>query len=139
MTGQVAHAADVDGETRPAVLVRWIGRHDRIDDRIVPLHGAIAGMAFGRENFGRVMGLMRPAMMPLQVSGLPFAGWVFDTRGDYTLAFQVFLGLYVAAALCTWALRLPDRDDPARVRSVAETEEAARPAPQDSRGEGRHE
>lgn len=102
---------------------------------IVPLHGAIAGMAFGRENFGRVMGLMRPAMMPLQVSGLPFAGWVFDTRGDYTLAFQVFLGLYVAAALCTWALRLPDRDDPARVRSVAETRGAAGP-PSDERERG---
>lgn len=89
---------------------------------IVPLHGAIAGIAFGRENFGRVMGLMRPAMMPLQVSGLPFAGWIFDTRGDYTLAFQIFLGLYVASALCTWALRLPAADDPARVRSVAEKE-----------------
>ncbi len=96
---------------------------------IVPLHGAIAGIAFGRENFGRVMGLMRPAMMPLQVSGLPFAGWIFDTRGDYTLAFQVFLGFYVASALCTWALRLPPPDDRARVRSVAEEEAEAGAGP----------
>ena len=93
---------------------------------IVPLHGAIAGIAFGRENFGRVMGLMRPAMMPLQVAGLPFAGWIFDTRGDYTLAFQIFLGLYLASALCTWALRLPALDDDSRVRSLAEAEAAAR-------------
>lgn len=77
---------------------------------VVPLHGAIAGIAFGRENFGKVMGLMRPAMMPLQVSGLPFAGWIFDTTGTYDLAFRIFLGLYVASAVCAWLLRLPDRD-----------------------------
>lgn len=87
---------------------------------VVPLHGAIAGIAFGRENFGKVMGLMRPAMMPLQVAGLPFAGWIFDVYGDYRLAFQLFLGLYVLAALCAWAMRLPDRDAPEAVRSLGE-------------------
>ncbi len=87
---------------------------------VVPLHGAIAGIAFGRENFGKVMGLMRPAMMPLQVAGLPFAGWIFDVYGDYRLAFQLFLGLYVLAALCAWAMRLPDRNAPEAVRSLGE-------------------
>lgn len=76
---------------------------------IVPLHGAIAGLAFGRQNFGKVMGLMRPAMMPLQIAGLPFAGWAFDHFGRYDLAFQVFLGLYVLSALCASALRLERR------------------------------
>jgi MFS family permease len=92
---------------------------------IVPLHGAIAGIAFGREDFGKVMGLMRPAMMPLQVAGLPFAGWIFDTMGDYRLAFEIFLGLYVLAAICAWALRLPSRDDPSRVRPVSDEAPAA--------------
>ena len=73
---------------------------------IVPLHGAIAGQVFGRENFGKVMGLMRPAMMPLQIAGLPFAGWVFDRFGAYDLAFQVFLVLYGLSALCASALRI---------------------------------
>ncbi|MEE3108782.1 MAG: MFS transporter, partial [Pseudomonadota bacterium] len=73
---------------------------------IVPLHGAIAGQVFGRENFGKVMGLMRPAMMPLQITGLPFAGWVFDRFGAYDLAFQVFLVLYGVSALCASALRI---------------------------------
>ncbi|HSG90770.1 MAG TPA: MFS transporter [Pseudomonadales bacterium] len=86
---------------------------------VVPLHGAIAGIAFGRENFGKVMGLMRPAMMPLQVTGLPFAGWVFDTYGNYDMAFQLFLGLYVLSAVCIWGLRLPSRDDPDRIRPLA--------------------
>ncbi len=76
---------------------------------IVPLHGAIAGLAFGRQNFGKVMGLMRPAMMPLQIAGLPFAGWAFDHFGRYDLAFKVFLGLYVLSALCASALRLERR------------------------------
>jgi MFS family permease len=92
---------------------------------VVPLHGAIAGIAFGRENFGKVMGLMRPAMMPLQVAGLPFAGWVFDSFGDYRLAFQIFLGLYVLSALCAWGMRLPDRSAPASLRSLAEADQGA--------------
>ena len=83
---------------------------------IVPLHGAIAGLAFGRENFGRVMGLMRPAMMPLQVSGLPFSAWVFDTTGSYVPAFVLFMALYLLAALCTLQLRLPSSE---AVRSLA--------------------
>lgn len=96
---------------------------------VVPLHGAIAGIAFGRENFGKVMGLMRPAMMPLQVAGVPFAGWVFDTYGDYRLAFQVFLGLYLLSAICTWFLRLPSRDDPDAIRPVSEAKGASDAAP----------
>jgi len=74
---------------------------------IVPLHGAVAGIAFGREAFGKSMGLMRPAMMPLQVLGPPFAGWIFDVTGSYDFAFQSFLLLYALSALCAWALRLP--------------------------------
>ena len=88
---------------------------------VVPLHGAIAGIAFGRENFGKVMGLMRPAMMPLQVAGLPFAGWVFDVRGDYQLAFQLFLVLYLMAACFIWALRLPALDAPERIRPLGQS------------------
>lgn len=92
---------------------------------VVPLHGAIAGIAFGRENFGKVMGLMRPAMMPLQVIGLPFAGWVFDRYGSYDPAFELFLVLYLLSALCIWSLRLPARDDPAAVQPVSAGEGGA--------------
>ena len=66
---------------------------------IVPIHGSLVSAIFGQAGFGFVMGLMRPAMMPLMVTGIPFAGWVFDTYGSYDMAFKVFLVLYLIAAV----------------------------------------
>lgn len=66
---------------------------------IVPIHGSIVSALFGQAGFGYIMGLMRPAMMPIMVTGIPFAGWIFDTTGQYDLAFEVFLGLYLIAAV----------------------------------------
>jgi MFS family permease len=65
---------------------------------IVPLQGALVARHFGIESFGRALGLMRPAMLPLQVIGVPFAGWMFDATGRYDGAFQVLLAVYVLAA-----------------------------------------
>ena len=66
---------------------------------MVPIHGAMVSSLFGQARFGFIMGLMRPAMMPLQIAGIPFAGWVFDSYGSYDLAFEVFLILYLVAAI----------------------------------------
>lgn len=74
---------------------------------VVPLHGAIVGKTFGRERFGAVLGLMRPAMFPVQILGVPFAGWVYDTTGSYVQAFQVLLGLYLLAAVAVSLYRAP--------------------------------
>ncbi|MGH1470789.1 MAG: MFS transporter [Cellvibrionaceae bacterium] len=68
---------------------------------VVPLHAAVVGSLFGRRGFGKVMGLMRPMMLPLQVLGLPLAGWVYDTNGSYNLAFYSFLFLLIVSALTT--------------------------------------
>jgi MFS family permease len=76
---------------------------------VVPMHGAIVGKTFGRERFGAVLGLMRPAMFPIQILGVPFAGWVFDTTGSYALAFQVLLGLYLVAGVAITFYRAPER------------------------------
>ena len=75
---------------------------------VVPLHGTIVGKTFGRERFGAVLGLMRPAMFPVQILGVPFAGWVFDMTGSYNLAFQVLLCLYGIAALVIGTYRAPE-------------------------------
>ncbi len=74
---------------------------------VVPMHGIVVGRTFGRERFGAVLGLMRPAMFPVQIVGVPFAGWIFDTTGSYALAFQVFLGLYVLTAVILATYRPP--------------------------------
>lgn len=74
---------------------------------IVPLHGTIVGRTFGSERFGAVLGLMRPAMFPVQILGVPFAGWVYDTTGSYVQAFQVLFVLYALAALAITFYRPP--------------------------------
>jgi MFS family permease len=74
---------------------------------VVPMHGAVVGKTFGRDRFGAVLGLMRPAMFPIQILGVPFAGWIFDVTGSYDMAFQVFLALYFLAALAVSFYRQP--------------------------------
>jgi MFS family permease len=74
---------------------------------IVPLQGALIGRVFGSDRFGRALGLMRPAMFPIHMVGVPLAGWVFDVTGSYQPAFQAFLVLYVLAAIVIVFFREP--------------------------------
>ena len=81
---------------------------------VVPMHGIIIGKTFGRERFGAVLGAMRPAMFPVQILGVPFAGWVYDTTGSYRQAFEVLLVLYVLAAIAIAFYRAPEGKDDTR-------------------------
>ncbi|HUP24118.1 MAG TPA: MFS transporter [Thermoanaerobaculia bacterium] len=74
---------------------------------LVPLWGAMIGAAFGRLAFSRVMGAMSPFILPLQVAGVPYAGWVFDTTGHYAPAFRVFAGVYALSIAALLFLPLP--------------------------------
>jgi MFS family permease len=76
---------------------------------VVPMQGAVVGTAFGRENFGRVLGAMRPPMAVIHLLGVPFAGWVFDVTGSYKPAFLTFLGLYVVTAIVVLGIRVETR------------------------------
>lgn len=77
---------------------------------VVPLQSTIVGKVFGRAKFGKALGLMRPAMFPIQIIGVPLAGWVFDTTGHYTPAFITFVVLYCIAAIVVSTFRQPERD-----------------------------
>jgi MFS family permease len=74
----------------------------------VPLWGALIGAGFGRQAFGRVMGLMTPVMVPVQILGIPYAGWIYDRTGSYDIAFVSFLGVYALAGGVLLFLRMPD-------------------------------
>jgi MFS family permease len=75
---------------------------------MIPLWGATIGAGFGRRAFGRVMGLMTPAMVPIHIFGIPYAGWIYDRTGSYEVAFITFLGAYALAMAVTLFLRLPE-------------------------------
>ena len=77
---------------------------------MMPLWGTLIGACFGRRSFGRVMGLMSPMLLPIQILGVPFAGYVFDRFGSYDLAFTVFISMYVSAMLILTLLRLPEQE-----------------------------
>ena len=66
---------------------------------LVPLWGALVGSVYPRRAFGRVMGLMSPVMLPLQATGVPLAGWIFDRWGSYLPAFRLFVALYLLSML----------------------------------------
>lgn len=77
---------------------------------IIPLWGSLIGEAFGRENFANIMGMMTPCTLPIRLSGLLIAGYIFDRTGSYTLAFQIFLGVYACAAVALLFLHKEDVD-----------------------------
>ncbi len=95
----------------------------------MPLWGTLIGACFGRRSFGRVMGLMSPMLLPIQILGVPFAGYVFDRYGTYDLALTVFLSMYASAMLILALLRVPD-EEPTGLTSIpgAVGAPAARPA-----------
>lgn len=73
----------------------------------LPLWGALIADCFGREAFGRVMGLMGPLMLPLNVTALQLAPWSYDVTGSYELAWLLFLGWLALAAGALGLVRLP--------------------------------
>lgn len=77
---------------------------------LVPLWGSMIGAVFGRRAFGRVMGLMSPMILPLQVSGVPFAGWVYDTTGRYQPAFVLYVVMYALSMVLVTLMRLPEHE-----------------------------
>jgi MFS family permease len=75
---------------------------------VIPLHGSVAGAAFGRLSFGKVAGLLRPFQVPITALGVPLAGWIYDATGSYAVAFRIFAAVYVVAAMIVGGLRLGD-------------------------------
>lgn len=56
----------------------------------IPLRPALQADYFGTRNFGTIMGLMSAISMTSGLFSPVLAGWLFDTMGSYSLAWQLF-------------------------------------------------
>ena len=74
-----------------------------------PLVVAIRADYFGTAAFGKILGLSAVPMNLLSLASAPFAGWMRDTQGDYTLAFLILTGMNMAGAVCFLFARRPAR------------------------------
>ena len=74
---------------------------------VVPLQGAVTGRVFGRLAFGKLMGLMQPVRVPLNLIGVPLAAALRDSTGSFQAAFWIFVGFYGVSAALIALLRVP--------------------------------
>ncbi|MDZ7782207.1 MAG: MFS transporter [Halioglobus sp.] len=73
---------------------------------MLPVWGALLAKLFGSDNYGRVMGLMNPFIMPMTVIGSPLAGHIQDVTGSYRIAFIVFIAALLVAICMLPAIRM---------------------------------
>lgn len=62
---------------------------------------------FGRESFGKLLGIIMGAASLGGIIGPPLAGWVFDTRRTYLPVWWVFAAMSGLALLLVWRIRPP--------------------------------
>jgi sugar phosphate permease len=84
-----------------AVLLVVCGLAGFASGGTLPLWAALIGERFGAASFGSVMGLMNPVNMIASLVAIGFIGRTFDVTGSYDLAFTIFLGVAVVAAVMT--------------------------------------
>ncbi|MEZ4332145.1 MAG: MFS transporter [Myxococcota bacterium] len=66
---------------------------------ITPLWAVLTGAVYGRDAFGRAMGLTNMLMVPFSVAGAPIAAHVFDRTGSYRAGFAGFLVCFVLGSI----------------------------------------
>lgn len=74
---------------------------------IMPVWSATMATIFGQINYGRVMGLMGPALLPFNLLLPPVTGFIFDVNESYKLAFLLFITLAILAMLALPFIKIP--------------------------------
>ncbi|HJN87852.1 MAG: MFS transporter [Dehalococcoidia bacterium] len=85
--------------------IGWGGRN--------PLLIGIRGEYFGRESFGKILGFSTVPMNILMLASAPFAGYIRDTTGTYTMAFLILGGLNFLGGILFFMAKKPARRSPA--------------------------
>lgn len=86
----------------PFLIVYYIGM-----GASMILMSIIGGRYFGRKAFGSIRGSSAIAAMPLGMLGPIYAGWVFDTTGNYIVALTMFAAVLALAAVLMFLARPP--------------------------------
>lgn len=63
-----------------------------------PPFSALVAEKYGSGSFGTAMGLTTFLMLPLTFFAAPLAGLLYDSFGNYTIAFQIHIALFVLAS-----------------------------------------
>lgn len=69
------------------------------------LRGAIIREYFGRDAFGKLLGITMGSASIGGIIGPTFAGWMFDTMGSYKPVWLIFCGVSILATLLTMRIR----------------------------------
>ena len=84
-----------------------------------PLTVAIRADYFGTGSFGKILGFSTVPMNLLLLIASPFAGWMYDQYGSYSLAFLILAGLNLVGAICFLFAARPRPRRPQPVQAVA--------------------
>lgn len=84
-----------------------------------PLTVAIRADYFGTGSFGKILGFSTVPMNLLLLTASPFAGWMYDNYGSYSMAFLILAGLNLVGAVCFLVAARPRPRSPERVQAVA--------------------
>ncbi|MBI2848181.1 MAG: MFS transporter [Chloroflexi bacterium] len=71
---------------------------------------------FGRKAFGSIQGTTTLLMTPIGVLAPILTGWIYDTRGSYTMAFIMLAGAFIVTGFLFPILKPPKR--PAQIGDV---------------------
>jgi MFS family permease len=74
---------------------------------LLPVWGAMIALLFGVENYGRVMGMMGPIIIPFNLIAVPLTGYLFDQTGSYSMPFTLFAVLLALSLLWVPAIKRP--------------------------------
>ena len=72
-----------------------------------PLTTSIRGEYFGRGSFGKILGISTIPMNGLLLISSPFAGYMYDWQGSYTIAFLTLAACNYAGGVCFLFARRP--------------------------------
>lgn len=72
-----------------------------------PVWGSITALLFGVANFGRVMGMMGPIMIPFNLIAVSLTGYLFDQTGSYVMPLTGFVVLLALSLLLVPAIKRP--------------------------------